>query len=107
MEAEELLTFEELEDLVYQWSIERGIFSGSDETLQAKKTQEETGELLMAVAEDDREKVMDAVGDIMVTLVNITEFYDTNLTECLDLAYNQIKDRKGQMINGIFVKEEE
>lgn len=31
----------------------------------------------------------------------------TTLTDCLEYAYNSIKDRKGKMINGVFFKEED
>jgi hypothetical protein len=27
------------------------------------------------------------------------------MEECLEVAYNDIKDRKGKMIDGVFVKE--
>jgi len=30
---------------------------------------------------------------------------NTSVEECAELAYSEIKDRKGKMINGVFVKE--
>ena len=41
----------------------------------------------------------------MVVLINIAERNQINLTECLKVAYNDIKDRKGKMVDGVFVKE--
>ena len=32
---------------------------------------------------------------------------NTDVTECLGIAYEEIKNRKGKMINGTFVKEED
>ena len=42
----------------------------------------------------------------MVILINIAEREGTTLEECLEVAYNDIKDRKGRMVDGIFVKDE-
>lgn len=40
-------------------------------------------------------------------LVNVSRSCNLTLEECVQHAYNQIKDRKGKMINGLWVKEEE
>lgn len=31
----------------------------------------------------------------------------TNVQECLELAYNEIKGRTGKMVDGVFVKSED
>lgn len=41
----------------------------------------------------------------MMSLVAISEKLGYSLEECVQLAYNDIKDRKGLMHNGIFIKE--
>ena len=33
--------------------------------------------------------------------------YGTTLEACLEIAWNEIKDRKGKMVDGVFVKEED
>lgn len=38
-------------------------------------------------------------------LSKIAQEYNTTLEECLELAYNEIKDRKGKTINGSFIRE--
>ncbi|MCR1837594.1 MazG-like family protein [Pasteurella caecimuris] len=48
-----------------------------------------------------------AIWSIIVALEDLANIYDLSLTECIQNAYNQIKDRKGKMINGVFVKEED
>lgn len=44
---------------------------------------------------------------IIVELEYICEKYNTTLDECLKLAYEQIKDRRGKMIDGVWVKQED
>ena len=42
----------------------------------------------------------------MVTLINGCALADVNLVQCMYLAYDEIKDRKGYMnADGIFVKQ--
>lgn len=42
---------------------------------------------------------------ILEDLHEIATEYNTTLEETLEMAYNEIKDRKGKMIDGVFVKE--
>ena len=49
--------------------------------------------------------IKDDVGDIMVVLINMAERNGTSLEECLAVAYDDIKDRTGKMVDGIFVKD--
>ena len=46
-----------------------------------------------------------SVENIMLSLYDIAREYNTNLEETLEIAYNEIKNRKGKMIDGVFVKE--
>lgn len=39
------------------------------------------------------------------TLADIAYLYKWSLVDCLEAAYNEIKDRKGRMVDGIFIKE--
>ena len=66
---------------------------------------EECEELLEAVAENDRLATIDAIGDIVVTLVIQCRMQRVDFIECVESAYDVIKDRKGRMINGKFVKD--
>lgn len=45
------------------------------------------------------------IGGIVQWLMDIAHTYGTTLKECVELAYNEIKNRKGKMIDGMFVKE--
>ncbi len=46
-----------------------------------------------------------SVERVMECLHDIAKEYNTTLEETLEMAYNEIKDRKGKMIDGVFVKE--
>ena len=166
------LTIQELVPLIHQWAKERGIFDKSTPFDQLLKTHEEVGELIKACYDNDKPAIQDAIGDVMVTLINYCYFkkidfvkvyeqiqYDdsevinlycaltvndiialflrdiiyssykplkvtilrtvshilrelqnitindnTTLEECLNIAYNEIKNRTGRIINGKFVK---
>ena len=65
---------------------------------------QEVGELSDSVCK--QQDIRDDVGDIMVILINIVERAGISLDECLDVAYDDIKDRKGKMVDGIFIKDE-
>jgi hypothetical protein len=54
----------------------------------------------------DREAIVDSVGDVMVCLINYCVLQDINLVQCMEIAYDQIKNRKGILLpNGVFQKE--
>lgn len=92
-------------DLVVAWAEARNLISGSDSKSQMLKCMEEVGELAKAINKDDQYEIMDGIGDVAVTLIVIAEQNGYNFEDCLTWAYDQIKDRKGKMVSGIFVKE--
>ncbi len=100
------MSYADLEMKIVQWGEARGIVQNSTPAAQAKKTIEELDELLAAIKADDRDAMADAYGDILVTLVMGCATADLDLVSCLELAYNEIKDRKGYLgADGIFVKQ--
>ena len=173
-------TIQELVPLIQECSKERGIFDKSTPFDQLLKTHEEVGELIKACYDNDKPAIQDAIGDVMVTLINYCYFVfknkdftieiinarymfdsfegsstinylgyiaktliglfneefllqennncprnvffrlshisqllekiaqdeNTTLEECLNIAYNEIKNRTGKMINGKFIKDE-
>lgn len=91
---------------VMQWAEERGIYKNGTALGQASKTVEEACELLVAIAKNDRAEIADAIGDVMVTLVNVAVLTDLDVRQCFYNAYKVIEPRKGFMNeNGVFVKE--
>jgi len=99
-------SFAEVELDVIRWSEARKIIPNSTPLAQSIKAVEEINELVDALREGNRFDAIDAVGDTVVCLINVCALMDVNLTDCLEAAYNQIKDRRGYMnAEGIFVKE--
>lgn len=99
-------SYQELEALVIVWAEQKGILEHGNPEAQYEKTIEEVHELGIAIENDNREETIDALGDILVTIIIQAEMQGLKLTECLESAYNVIAKRKGKMINGTFVKEE-
>lgn len=91
---------------VIRWSEERGIIPNSTSLAQYKKAQEEMHELETALINRDRAGIIDGLGDVLVCLINVAALEDLDLTQCLESAFLEIKDRKGFMNKeGIFVKD--
>lgn len=102
------MSYASLEMDVIHWAESRGIIQHSNPLAQAEKTLEECGELLIACATGDKEAMIDAYGDILVTLIVGATTADLDLVACLESAYEQIKNRKGHLrADGVFVKEAE
>ena len=90
---------------VSQWANDRNLIRGSDPWAQIKKLREEVEELADAIADNDCGEMIDAIGDCSVVLAIIAEQIGTTLSDCQEHAWTQIKDRRGKMVDGIFVKE--
>jgi hypothetical protein len=100
------MTFDELHARVIMWSRDRQIIPNSTATAQYLKAASEMGELADALAKKDLDATSDAVGDVLVCLINFCELSGLDIVQCLEGAYNEIKDRKGFLMpNGVFVKE--
>jgi NTP pyrophosphatase (non-canonical NTP hydrolase) len=100
------MTFNELEEKVLQWAIDRKIIPNSNPTAQLMKTMSELGELADATLKDNRHGIVDGVGDVLVTLILYCKLQEISVAACLGRAYDEIKDRKGTLTpEGIFVKE--
>jgi NTP pyrophosphatase (non-canonical NTP hydrolase) len=98
-------SYNELEALVIAWATQKEIFKKGTPIAQAGKTMEECTELMVAIAVNDDDEIIDALGDILVTIIIQAEMQGVSLTECLESAYNVIAKRNGVMINGQFVKD--
>lgn len=102
----ETQSFGMTEFAVMQWAQARGIYENGTALGQASKTVEEACELLIAIAKDDKAEIADAIGDVMVTLVNVGVLTDLDVRQCFYNAYKVIEHRKGYLNkDGVFVKE--
>lgn len=99
------MTFEELHEAIIQWAENRNMISPKNTSRQYMKVSEELGEIAEGINKNNREQVEDSLGDILVTLIILAQDLNLDLLDCLNSAYNVIKDRKGKTINGVFVKE--
>jgi NTP pyrophosphatase (non-canonical NTP hydrolase) len=66
---------------------------------------EEAGELAQALLNQDSYEIKDAIGDMVVVLTNLAALEGMQIENCIDSAYSEISNRKGEMINGTFVKQ--
>lgn len=94
------------QERVEQWASDRNLLKGSNAKCQLKKLLEEAGELATAVAIDDHASAIDGIGDACVVLAIMAKQLGTGLDACQEAAWNEIKDRRGRMVDGVFVKEE-
>ena len=94
-----------IERKVIEWANERGLIKEENATKQFIKLNEEVGELASALLKGDHYETIDAIGDIQVVLIILCEQLGVNYNQCLESAYNEIKERKGKTVNGTFIKE--
>ena len=87
------------------WAHARNLIQGSTTDKQFLKLIEEVGELAAGLARKDSVKVMDGIGDAVVVLTILAEQMGFTIEACIEMAWDEIKDRKGKMIDGVFVKE--
>jgi len=110
---------EELEQKIINWGDSKNLNNPVKQTL---KTLSEAGELADAVCKSELDKsiglnyildlvkngdlddVVDAIGDIEVCLTILKNQLGLRQTHCLEVAYEEIKDRTGKTVNGTFVK---
>ena len=115
-------SYEKLVKNVISWGQAKGLHT-PDLQPQFVKLVEELGELAAGIARKDTGKIIDAVGDMQVVLINfgacLARFiYPSDIEEqltlekyfmesTLNLAWDQIKDRTGHTRDGVFIKDEE
>lgn len=102
---ERIMKYNELEALVIAWAEQKGIFEKGNPDAQCEKTFEEVTELSAAIYENNKEEVIDALGDILVTIIIQAEMQGLKLEDCLLSAYNVISKRTGVMVEGKFVRD--
>lgn len=89
---------------VEKWSKDKGL-DEAESSKQMLKVIEEVGEVAASLARNDMDELRDGIGDVVVTLIILAQQNDIDLYECLNQSYTEIADRKGKMIDGVFVKE--
>jgi NTP pyrophosphatase (non-canonical NTP hydrolase) len=90
---------------VAQWAEARNLIDGSTPQAQMAKLVEEVQELELALERDDTAEIIDAIGDIQVVLAVMCAQLGLSIDLCRESAWMEIRDRKGKMVDGVFVKE--
>jgi NTP pyrophosphatase (non-canonical NTP hydrolase) len=90
---------------IREWAKDKGIYEKGDPLTQFAKLSEEMGELAMSLLKKNDAEFQDAIGDCVVVLTNLAKLKGFNIEDCINGSYEVIAKRKGQMINGTFVKE--
>lgn len=93
-------------EYIEQWAEARNLIAGATPKDQMLKMTEEVGELAAAIARNDKFKIIDGIGDCVIVLTILAAQFGLSLEECTSSAYDEIKNRKGKMVNGIFIKQE-
>ena len=115
--------FKDLNKKVIQWANDKGILEKATPFAQIKKTEEEVAETKDAILAQDlgaefyinkknnkvntQEEILDGFGDILVTVLIGCKMQNINPLDALEVAYNIISKRTGEMKNGVFVKSED
>lgn len=89
---------------IREWAKERNI-DKADPFKQTIKLGEEFGELCEGIVKENLMKIIDSIGDIYVVLTILSMQLNLKIEDCIQVAYDEIKDRKGKILNGVFVKE--
>lgn len=104
-------TFSKLIANINDWADDRNL-KQADPKIQWMRVTEEVGEIRDVLLKptkftEPQMALKDAIGDTLVTVIVLAHQLDLDVTECLTIAYEEIKNRKGKMVNGTFVKEED
>ena len=89
---------------VINWARNKDLIKPENSSKQFIKTVEELGEVASALAKGNKEAFIDGIGDVVVTLIILAEQNGLDIEDCLEHAWNEIKDRTGKTVNGVFIK---
>lgn len=95
---------QDLTELIRQWATDRNL-NTADPNKQILKLGEEFGELCQGMAKNNASQVYDSIGDMFVVMVILSMQLGVSVEECVSYAYDEIKDRRGKMVDGVFIKE--
>ena len=88
---------------VEEWAKAKGL-DKAESSKQFLKVMEECGEVASALARGQEEELKDGIGDVIVTLIILAQQQGLTVEECLAFAYDEIKNRTGKMVDGVFIK---
>jgi NTP pyrophosphatase (non-canonical NTP hydrolase) len=95
----------ELSIKVKEWADNRNLVHRDNVPKQMMKVIEELGELNQAILKHNQDGIIDGIGDVLVTIIILSNQLGYSPEHCLGVAYNEISKRTGQTINGVFIKD--
>jgi NTP pyrophosphatase (non-canonical NTP hydrolase) len=98
------MTFDNLIENVTQWADDKNILKKENAPKQLLKVLEEVGETAGALLKNKEAEIKDGIGDSFVTLIILAKQLGLEPADCLEAAWNEIKDRTGKTENGVFIK---
>lgn len=111
------MEFKELQEKVLEWADSHELLHEENANKQFLKFIEEVFEFKTEMdnelsytdpyVDEAVERMQLEMGDIFVTLIILCKQIEIDPQECLELAYDKIKRRKGKTINGMFYKAED
>ena len=100
----EQLDLTQLTARIQGWAVDRNLHT-ADHAKQALKLGEEFGELCQGIVKGNEEQIKDSLGDMYVVMTILSMQLGLEIEDCVYHAYDEIKDRRGKMVDGIFNKE--
>ena len=93
---------DDLVEKVVNWGRDKNL---NDAPRQLNKVIEEVGEIAHEITRNRNDlDLADAIGDTLVTVIILADICGYTAFECLNGAYDEIKNRKGITQNGTFIK---
>lgn len=92
---------------VVVWADDKDLLKSENSLKQFTKVVEEVGEVAAALARNNKDELKDGIGDVIVTLIILAEQQGLAVGDCLQAAWDEIKNRKGKTVNGTFIKSED
>ena len=90
---------------VIGWAKDKDLIDPSKSSKQMLKVMEEVGETASALAKGNKDELIDGIGDVFVTLIILAAQNGLKPEDCLESAWNEIKNRTGKTVNGVFIKD--
>ena len=87
------------------WADQKNLLKKENSKAQMLKVLEEIGETAGALLKKNNKELIDGLGDSFVTLIILCYQQDLEPKDCLQAAWNEIKNRKGKTVNGTFIRE--
>src|SRR5690625_4540794 len=86
---------------------EKGLYEKTTYSDQFLKLKEEVGELEEALPTGDDEQILSEAGDVYITLMNVLKCCGLSMEQAVNYSVDKVVKRKGQVKNGVFIKEGE